>query len=101
MSKQPTLNPTPGYILIEPTEGEKTTASGIVIPDTVSGDKPQQGKVLAVGKDTEEQGSKLVSPCKVGDTVVYKKWGGNEYKPAGSDKELMFVKFDDVLAIVK
>ena len=94
---QSKLTTTAGYLLIELLESEKTTASGIVIPDTVSGDKPQQGKVLGVGADQGE----LVSPCKVGDNVVYKKWGGNEYKPSGSDKELMFVKFDDVLAIIK
>jgi len=98
MTKAPKITPTSGYVLIEPQEEERTTASGIVIPDTVSGEKPHQGKVISIGADSKEVGA---APCKINDTVIYKKWGGNEYKPAGSDKELMFVKFDDILALVK
>ena len=98
MAKTPKITPTAGYVLIEPHEEERTTASGIVLPDTVSRDKPHQGKVIAVGAKSDEVGE---APCKLNDTVIYKKWGGNEYKPVGSDKELMFVKFDDILTLVK
>lgn len=91
------LKPTAGYLLIEPLEKEAKTASGIYLPDS-AGEKPQKGKVLAVGApEISEKGSKRQSPVKVNDVVVYKKWGGNDIKIDG--KEYLFVKFEDVLAI--
>ena len=95
------LKPTAGYLLIEPLEKEVKTASGIYLPEN-AGEKPQKGKVLAVGSSecVDCQGCsscKKVSPCKVGDTVIYKKWGGNEVKIEA--KEYLFVKFEDILAI--
>lgn len=92
------LKPTAGYVLIEPGEAEKQTASGIVLPESHD-EKPQKGKVLAVGpaEPCVEGKGERQAPCKIGDTVVYKKWGGNEYKVG--DKELMFIKFEDILAI--
>ena len=93
------LNPAPGYLVIEPVGAEEKTASGIYLPDSAS-EKPQQGKVLAVGpEEITDSGTKRKSPVKVGDTVIYKKWGGNEVKLNGT--EYLFAKFDDVLAIVK
>lgn len=93
------LKPAAGYLLLEPEEAETTTASGIVLPDK-AGEKPQSGRVLAVGDDEiTESGAKRTSPAKVGDRVVYKKWGGNEIKIDG--KEYLFVKFDDILAVYK
>lgn len=90
------LKPTAGYLLIEPLEAETKTASGIYLPDN-AGEKPQKGKVLAVGADeVTDAGAKKTSPVKVDDTVIYKKWGGNEVKIDG--KEYLFVKFEDVLA---
>lgn len=92
------LQPASGYILLEPEEAETKTASGIVLPDTASGEKPQMGKVLAVGADEiMDNGTKRTSAAKVGDKVVYKKWGGNEIKLEG--REYLFVKFEDVLAV--
>jgi chaperonin GroES len=97
--KEIKLEPTAGYILLEPVEAEQKTASGIYLPETAS-EKPLQGKVLAIGPaEITEKGAKKVSPVKVGDKVIYKKWGGNEVK-VGS-KEYLFAKFDDILAIVK
>jgi len=97
--KKINLKPAAGYILIEPEEAEKKTSSGIVLPESHE-EKPQRGKVLAVGPDEVlDSGQKRKSPCKVGDTIVYKKWGGNEYEVEG--KELLFIKFDDILAIVE
>lgn len=94
------LQPTAGYILIEPEEVQKQTKSGIYLPDTHEGEKPQIGSVLAVGPTMlHESGQKINSPCKVGQKIVYKKWGGNEYKTE-DDKELIFVKFEDIMAIV-
>jgi chaperonin GroES len=91
------LKPTAGYLLIEPLEKEVKTASGIYLPDT-AGEKPQKGKVLAVGApEITEKGTKKASPVKVNDVVIYKKWGGNEVK-IGSI-EYLFVKFEDILAI--
>ena len=91
------LKPTAGYILIEPVEAEKKTASGIVLPE-IHEENPQRGKVLAVGAaDLTDSGHKKESPCKVGEVVVYKQWGGNEVKIEG--KEYLFVKFEDILAV--
>lgn len=91
------LKPTAGNVLIEPLEAERKTASGIVLPETVE-EKPQKGKVLAVGPDEiTDSGVKRFAPCKVGDAVIYKKWGGNEVKING--KEYLFVKFEDILAV--
>ncbi len=91
------LKPTAGYLLIEPLEAQTKTASGIYLPDTAS-EKPQKGKILAVGTaEITEKGSKRQSPVKVNDVVIYKKWGGNEVKIDGT--EYLFVKFEDILAV--
>jgi chaperonin GroES len=93
------LTPAAGYLLIEPEESLKQTSSGIVLPESHD-EKPQTGKILAVGEDELlESGKVRKSPVKNGDIVVYKKWGGNEYKVEG--KELLFIKFEDILAIVE
>jgi chaperonin GroES len=93
------IKPTAGYILIEPQEATKQTSSGIYLPDSASGDKPQQGKILASGSDElTEKGIARKSPAKVGDSVIYKKWGGNEVKI--DNKEYLFVKFEDILAVI-
>jgi chaperonin GroES len=90
------LKPTAGYLLIEPLEKEVKTASGIYLPDN-AGEKPQKGKVLAVGKAIYQDGKEIKAPAKLNDVVFYKKWGGNDVKIEG--KEYLFVKFEDVLAI--
>jgi len=93
------LQPTAGYVLVEPVAIEKKTASGIVLPDSHE-EKPRKGRVLAVGgPETTESGVKRQAPCKVADKVIYKEWGGNEYKE--SDKEYLFIKFEDILAIIR
>jgi chaperonin GroES len=93
------VKPSSGYILIEPQEADKQTTSGIYLPDSASGDKPQQGKILAVGpEELTEKGLKKSSPAQKGDLVIYKKWGGNEVKIEG--KEYLFVKFEDILAVI-
>lgn len=97
--KKINLEPTAGYLLIEPAEATRKTDSGIYLPET-SEEKPQKGTVLAVGADEMTDSGKLrKSPAKKGDVVIYKKWGGNEVKIDG--KEYLFVKFEDILAIVK
>jgi len=93
------ITPASGYILVEPTKTERKTASGIVLPDSHE-EKPQKGKVLAIGgAEITESGVKREAPCKVGETVIYKEWGGNEYKEG--EKEYLFIKFEDILGIVR
>lgn len=93
------LQPQPGYVLVEPAESASQTESGIYLPDSHE-EKPQQGVVLSVGSTlTTEYGAEIKTSLKPGDHVVYKKWGGNEVKIL--DKEYQFLKFDDVLAIIK
>ena len=94
------LKPTAGYLLIEPLEKEVKTQSGIYLPES-SSEKPQMGKVIAVGSseicDCKDGTCKKESPAKLGETVLYKKWGGNEVKIEGVD--YLFVKFEDILAV--
>lgn len=93
------LQPLAGYVLVEPAQREKQTASGLILPENDS-EKPQHGKVLAVGGSVWESGVKEIKcPVKVGDQVIYKKWGGNEVMIG--DVEYQFLKFDDILATVK
>lgn len=94
-----TIKPLRDNILVEPISSQTTTASGIVIPDTVK-EKPQEGKVVAVGpgKFNEDGDERLALEVKVGDKVMYKKWSGTEVKVDG--KDMMIVKEDDILAIL-
>jgi chaperonin GroES len=91
------LKPLYDNVLIEPLEKEQVTASGIVLPDSVK-EKPQEGKVVATGPGKTEDGKLVAMPVKVGDVVVYKKWGGSEIKVEG--KEYLLVSAEDVLAVV-
>src|SRR3989338_8579221 len=92
------VRPLEDNVLIEPLEREQLAASGIVIPDT-SKEKPQEGKVIAVGPGkTTDEGKLIIPAVQVGDRVLYKKWGGNEIKIEG--KEYLVVKSDDILAVV-
>lgn len=85
-------------VLIKPLEAEQKTASGIVLPDTAK-EKPQTGMVMAVGNGTtDNNGKKIPMMVKVGDKVMYKKWGGNEIKV--DHEEWMIVEQKDILAIV-
>ena len=92
------LKPLEDRIVVRPNESEETTASGIVIPDTAK-EKPQQGEVLAVGpgRRSEQSGEIIPLDIKVGDTVVYSKYGGTEYILDGED--VLILTSRDVLAI--
>ena len=99
-TKSLNLLPAAGYLLIEPFEAQTKTDSGIYLPDNAQSEKPQKGKILAVGADeVTDSGKTKKAPAKAGDTVIYKKWGGNEVKIEG--REYLFVKFEDVLAVEK
>ena len=92
------LNPAPGYLLVEPAKQEKKTQSGIYLPDSHD-EKPQYVTFLAVGDDLiTDKGVSIKSPAKKGDRVVYKKLGGNELEI--EKVEYQFLKFDDILAII-
>lgn len=92
------LTPMPGYVLVEPAEKTTKTQGGIYLPDS-AGDKPQAGTVLATGASIYKDGKEIPSPVKVGDKVVYKKWGGNDVKIL--DVEYQFLQFEDILAVIK
>ena len=91
------LQPLEDRIVVKPSEGEEMTASGLVIPDTAK-EKPQEGEVLAVGPGRFEDGQRVPLDVKVGDKVIYSKYGGTEVKIGGD--ELLILSARDVLAIV-
>jgi chaperonin GroES len=93
------LQPLDDRIVVRPSEAEEKTASGLVIPDTAK-EKPQQGEVLAVGpgRRTDNTGDLVPLDIKVGDTVVYSKYGGTEITIDGED--LLILSSRDVLAKV-
>ena len=91
------IKPLEDWIVVKPLEAEQTTASGLVIPDTAK-EKPQEGEVLAVGPGRFEDGNRVPLDVKVGDKVIYSKYGGTEVKLAGD--ELLILSARDVLAIV-
>ena len=93
------LYPLDDRIVVQPGESEETTASGLVIPDTAT-EKPQQGEVLAVGpgRRSETTGELIPLDIKVGDTVVYSKYGGTEISADG--KDLLILSSRDILAQV-
>lgn len=93
------VKPLSGYVLVQPSEAETKTATGIILPESAQ-EKPAIGTVLAVGDDLVLEGGKVLKcPVDVGDKVFYKKWGGDEIKVDG--KELKLVKFDDLMAILE
>ncbi|MBK5092029.1 MAG: co-chaperone GroES [Actinobacteria bacterium] len=89
------LEPLGDRVIVEPGEGQDVTASGIVIPDTAK-EKPQEGKVLAVGPGRYEEGKLIPLDVKPGDIVIYSKYGGTEVK-VGS-KEYLILSERDILA---
>jgi chaperonin GroES len=89
------LEPLGDRVIVETSEGEEKTPSGIVIPDTAK-EKPQEGKVLAVGPGRYEEGKLVPLDVKVGDIVIYSKYGGTEIKSKG--KEYLILSERDILA---
>jgi chaperonin GroES len=94
------LKPLDDRIVVKPGEAEERTASGLVIPDTAK-EKPVQGSVLAVGPGrwSDDEGKHFPLDVKVGDTVLYSKYGGTEVTVDGED--LLILSSRDVLAIVE
>jgi chaperonin GroES len=94
-----TIKPLEDRILVQPLDAEQTTASGLVIPDTAK-EKPQEGKVVAVGpgRFDEDGENRIPLDIKEGDVVIYSKYGGTEVKYDG--QEYLLLSARDVLAIV-
>ena len=92
------IKPLEDRIVVQAVEAETTTASGIVIPDTAQ-EKPQEGTVLAVGPGRFEDGARVPLDVKVGDKVLYSKYGGTEVKYAG--EEYLVLSARDVLAVIE
>jgi chaperonin GroES len=94
------IKPLEDRIVVKPLDAEQTTASGLVIPDTAK-EKPQEGEVLAVGPGRfDDDGEKRIPlDVKVGDTVLYSKYGGTEVKYSG--QEYLILSARDVLAIIE
>jgi chaperonin GroES len=90
------LQPLADRVLVKPIEKEEKTKSGIYLPDTAK-EKPQEGEVLAVGPGKmSEDGKRIPLEIKVGDVVLYAKYGGTEIKVDGED--LMILRESDILA---
>ena len=86
-------------VLVKPLEEETKTPSGILLPDTAK-EKPQVGKIMAIGPGgMTDDGKQVKMVVKVGDKVMYKKWGGNEVKVGTED--WLLVEQKDILAIVE
>jgi chaperonin GroES len=95
------ITPLGDRILLKPFSEEEmnTTVSGIIIPDTVSKEKPEQGRVIAVGEGRWENGKKIPVSVKVGDKVVFSRYGYEEVKLDGV--EYYILKEENILAVIK
>ena len=92
------IKPLGDRIVVERIESDEKTAGGIIIPDTAK-EKPQKAKVLACGEGArDEQGKRIPMDVKVGDIVLFTKWGGTEFKENG--QEYLVLKESDVIGIV-
>ena len=90
------IKPLADRLVVKPTEREEVTKGGIVLPDTAK-EKPQEGEVLAVGPGRlSEDGKRITMDIKVGDIVVYSKYGGTEYKI--EEEEVIILRESDILA---
>jgi chaperonin GroES len=92
------LRPLEDRIVVKANEAETTTASGLVIPDTAK-EKPQEGTVIAVGPGRFDDGVRVPMDVKVGDVVLYSKYGGTEVR--NGNEELLVLSARDILAIVE
>ena len=93
------LQPLNNHVFLEPVEEEKTTKSGLVLPDTAEKEKPIKGKVVAVGPGKlDEKGHRVPMSVKVGDLVLFKKYGPDELEVDG--KKYLVGEESEILAII-
>src|SRR5690349_20392907 len=94
-----TVKPLGDRVLVKPLEEKEAKKGGIIIPDTAK-EKPQEGRVVALGTGKrDEEGKKLPFEVKKGDRVMYSKYGGTEIKLDGED--FLILKEDDILGVVE
>ena len=94
------IKPLSDHILIEPVKGEEKTKSGILLPDTAEKEKPEQGRVIAVGPGRKTSAGKIIPmEVKPGQKVLFTKYGPNEIKV--DDKEYLIAREEDILAIIE
>lgn len=90
--KKPNVKPLGENVLIQPEKPEKKTAAGIVLPESASAERPQQGAVIAIGESEKIQ-------VKAGQSVIYTRYGGTEIKIEGTD--YLIVSNKDILAVIE
>ncbi len=94
------IKPLADYILIEPIKEEERTKTGILLPETAEKERPEQGRVIAVGPGRKTSSGKIIPPgIKAGQKVLFTKYGPNEIKV--NDKEYLIAKEEDILAILE
>ncbi len=91
------LEPLGDRVVVKPLEAQEEVRGGIILPDTVK-EKPQEGEVLAVGPGRLEDGKRQAMDVKVGDKIIYAKYGGTEIKDGADD--LLILRESDILARV-
>ena len=92
------LKPIGDRVLVEPLDEKETVKGGIIIPDTAK-EKPQEGKIVAIGTGkSDDNGKKIDFVVKVGDKVLFSKYGGTEIKV--DDKSYLFMREDDILGVL-
>lgn len=92
------IRPLQDRVIIQVVE-ERTTAAGIVIPESVSGDKPQRGKVIAAGPGKMENGQLNKIAVKVGDEILFGKYSGTEVNVDG--KDLLVMREEDIMGVIE
>ena len=99
------IQPLSDFILIEPSKEEKTTSSGIIIPDTAHEDRPQKGKVISVGPGKKnDKGEHVALGVGINNIVLFKKYGPDEIKvkdDSGKEVEYLIAREEDILAIIE
>ena len=94
------IKPLSDHILIEPIKEEEKTKTGILLPETAEKERPEQGKVIAVGQGRKTEDGKVIPiSVKPGQKVLFKKYGPDEIKVEG--KEYLIAKEEDILAIIE
>jgi chaperonin GroES len=94
------IKPLGDHILVKPLEEEKVTGSGILLPDTVDKEKKMEGMVVAIGPGKVlENGGRSIMEVKVGEKILFKKWGGDEVKI--EEVEYKIISVEDVLAVIE